>query len=149
MGWQCVVSLINGMESDSGWGLAVWQVMAACGRADEGEEEQPRVARVEMPVQTQETPVSKSFKDWLSEGESIYEAALKEFQSLEAQLADLEAQLVEKREEVNAIAAVIGKPPVESSPRRAAVEIVDGHGPGSIPNARNTIAKALTGRGLG
>jgi hypothetical protein len=93
--------------------------------------------------------VSKSFKDWLSEGESIYQAAMKEYQSLESQLADLEAQLVDKREEVNSIAAVIGKPPVEPNVRRPAVEIVDGHGPGSIPNARNTIAKALTGRGLG
>ena len=94
-------------------------------------------------------PVSKSFKDWLSEGESIYQAALKEFQSLEMQLQELETQLLQKREEVNSIAAVIGKPPVEPSVHRLAVEIVDGHGPGSIPASRNTIAKALTGRGLG
>jgi len=92
--------------------------------------------------------VSKSFKDWLQEGESIYETALREYQSIEAQLEELEAKLSEKREEVNAMASVIGKPPVESS-RRPAVQIVDGHGPGSIPASRNTIAKALTGRGLG
>jgi hypothetical protein len=92
--------------------------------------------------------VSKSFKDWLSEGESIYQAALKEYQSIETQLEELELQLAAKKEEVNSIAAVIGKPPVESG-RRPAVEIVDGHGPGSIPASRNTIAKALTGRGLG
>jgi len=93
--------------------------------------------------------VSKSFKDWLSEGQGIYEAALKEFQTLEAQLEELEVQLAQKKDEVNAIAAVIGKPPVEGNNRRPAVEIVDGHGPGSIPTSRNTIAKALTGRGLG
>lgn len=92
--------------------------------------------------------MSKSFKDWLSEGESIYQAALKEYQSIETQLEELELQLAAKKEEVNSIAAVIGKPPVESG-RRPAVEIVDGHGPGSIPASRNTIAKALTGRGLG
>jgi len=92
--------------------------------------------------------VSKSFKDWLQEGESIYETALREYQSIEAQLEELETKLSEKREEVNAMASVIGKPPVESS-RRPAVQIVDSHGPGSIPASRNTIAKALTGRGLG
>lgn len=92
--------------------------------------------------------MSKSFKDWLQEGESIYGAALSEYQSLEAQLEQLEAQLAAKKEEVNQIASVIGKPPVESS-RRPAVQIVDAHGPGSIPASRNTIAKALTGRGLG
>lgn len=92
--------------------------------------------------------MSKSFKDWLQEGESIYETALREYQSIEAQLEELETKLSEKREEVNAMASVIGKPPVESS-RRPAVQIVDSHGPGSIPASRNTIAKALTGRGLG
>ncbi|HEX2970974.1 MAG TPA: hypothetical protein VHP11_01505 [Tepidisphaeraceae bacterium] len=92
--------------------------------------------------------MAKSFKDWLQEGDEIYTTALQEFQSLEAQLEDLETKLAAKKEEVNQIAAVVGKPPVESS-RRPAVQIVDSHGPGSVPTSRNTIAKALTGRGLG
>ncbi|MGE5607699.1 MAG: hypothetical protein ACM359_00450 [Bacillota bacterium] len=92
--------------------------------------------------------MAKSFKDWLQEGTDIYNAAMQEFQALESQLEELETKLAAKLEEVNQIAAVIGKPPVESH-RRPAVQIVDSHGPGSVPASRNTIAKALTGRGLG
>jgi hypothetical protein len=92
--------------------------------------------------------VAKSFKDWLQEGNDIYGTALQEFQTLESQLEELESRLAAKLEEVNQIAAVVGKPPVESH-RRPAVQIVDSHGPGSVPASRNTIAKALAGRGLG
>jgi hypothetical protein len=92
--------------------------------------------------------VAKSFKEWLEEGETLYSEALSEFQSLENQIAELEARLVDKKEELNHIAQVVGKPPVEGN-RRPAVQIVDSHGPGSIPASRSTIAKALTGRGLG
>jgi len=91
--------------------------------------------------------VSKSFKEWLSEGESLYNEALKEYQALEAQLDELEAKLATKKDEVNQIAAVVGKPAVESA-RRPAVQIVDAHAPGSVPNSRASIAKALAGRGL-
>lgn len=91
---------------------------------------------------------SKSFKDWIAEGENLYNAAMKEYQAIEAQLEQLEQQLIAKRAEVNQIAAVIGKQAVESS-RRPTVEIVDAHGPNSVPNSPATIARALTGRGLG
>ena len=43
---------------------------------------------------------------------------------------------------------VVGKPPVEST-RRLTAELVDDHGPNSVPNSPATIARALTGRGLG
>ena len=92
--------------------------------------------------------MAKSLKDWLDEGESLYAEALKELQSLEAQMEELESRVAAKREELNQIAAVVGKPPVEPS-RKPAVQIVETHGPGSIPASRNTIAKALTGRNLG
>ncbi len=91
--------------------------------------------------------MAKSLQEWLSEGESLYNEAFKQFQDLEAQLEELEGRLTAKREEVNQIAAVIGKPAVEAK-RRAAVQIIDAQAPGSIPASRNTIAKALTGRGL-
>jgi hypothetical protein len=92
--------------------------------------------------------VAKSLREWLTEGEELYSAALREYQGLETQLEQLETQLASKKEELNQIAQVVGKPPVESN-RRPAVQIVDRDGPGSIPASRNTIAKALTGRGLG
>jgi hypothetical protein len=38
---------------------------------------------------------------------------------------------------------------VDVNTRRPSVQIVEGHAPGSIPASRSTIAKALTGRGLG
>jgi hypothetical protein len=92
--------------------------------------------------------VTKSLNDWLAEGEQLYNAALAEYQSIEAQLDDLEARLAAKKVELNQIAQVVGKPPVESS-RRLTAQLVDDHGPQSVPNSPATIARALTGRGLG
>ena len=92
--------------------------------------------------------MTKSFKDWISEGESLYNAALREYQSIEQQLDDLEAKLAAKKAEVNQIAQVIGKPPVETN-RRLTAQLVEEHGPNSVPNSPATIARALTGRGLG
>jgi hypothetical protein len=91
--------------------------------------------------------VAKTFKDWLQEGEDLYSTALKEYQDLEQQLENLEQQLVNKKEELNQIAQVVGKPPVEGH-RKPVIQIVDSH-TSSSPAGRNTIAKALTGRGLG
>ena len=99
---------------------------------------------------------TKNFKDWMAEGEQIYGDSLAEYQGLQTQLDELEQKLIAKREEVNAIASVIGKPPVDP-PRRAghaqanaaAVQLVDRDVSGApIPASRNTIAKALVGKGL-
>jgi hypothetical protein len=90
----------------------------------------------------------KSFKDWLAEGENLYATTLKEYQAIEAQLDEMEAKLAAKKNEVNQIAQVIGKPPVESN-RRLTAQLVEEHGPNSVPNSPATIARALTGRGLG
>ena len=92
--------------------------------------------------------VSKSIKDWLAEGEGIYNAALDEYQQLEAQIMDLEGKLAAKREEVNVIAEKLGKQPIETN-RRLSAEIVDRGAPNSVPNSPSTIARALTGRGFG
>ena len=94
--------------------------------------------------------MTKSLQEWLSEGETLYAAALQEFQSLETQLEELESKLAAKKAELNQIAQVVGKPPVESSVRRVVTaELVEPHGPNSVPNSPATIARALTGRGLG
>lgn len=90
----------------------------------------------------------KTFKDWLGEGEALYQHALQEYQALEAQIQDLEQKLAIKKDEVNQIAAVIGKPPVESTNRKLSAELVDHHTSGSVANSPATIARALTGRGL-
>jgi hypothetical protein len=93
--------------------------------------------------------VTKSFKDWLGEGEQLYSATLAEFQQIEAQIVELEQRLAAKKAEVNQIAQVIGKPAVESQ-RRLSAELVDHGQPGqNVPNSPATIARALTGRGLG
>jgi hypothetical protein len=92
--------------------------------------------------------VTKSLHEWLQEGESLYNAALQEYQNIESQLDELEAKLAAKKAELNQIAQVVGKPPVESS-RRLTAQLVEDHGPNSVPNSPATIARALTGRGLG
>lgn len=90
----------------------------------------------------------KSIKDWLAEGESIYDAALREHQELENQIIELEQRLAVKRDEVNQIAEKLNKPPLEPS-RRLSAEIVDRGQAGAVPNSPNTIARALTGRAFG
>jgi hypothetical protein len=89
--------------------------------------------------------VSKSFRDWLTEGEAIYNDALQEFRLLESQIHELESRLMEKKNEVNQIAQMIGKPPVQS-PDRLSAEIIDRDVlPPNIP--LGTVTRALTGRG--
>ena len=90
--------------------------------------------------------MTKTLQDWLAEGESLYNAAVAEYQEIERQLEDLESRLAAKRAEVNQIAQVVGKPPVESSGRRLTAELVDAS---NVPNSPATIARALTGRGIG
>lgn len=89
----------------------------------------------------------KSIQDWMREGEELYSTATQEYQAIEAQLSELEAQLAAKQMEVNQIAQIIGKPPVEGN-RRLTAQLVEDHGPHSIPNSPATIARALSGRGL-
>ena len=93
--------------------------------------------------------MTKSLQEWLTEGETLYAAALQEFQSLEQQLEDLDSKLAAKKAELNQIAQVVGKPPVESARRVVTAELIEPHGPNSVPNSPATIARALTGRGLG
>ena len=93
--------------------------------------------------------MTKTLADWLSEGEQLYNAALADYQALETQLEELEAKLAAKKAEVNQIAQVVGKPPVETSGKRLTAELIDPHTPNSVPNSPATIARALTGRGLG
>jgi len=90
----------------------------------------------------------KSFKDWLAEGDSLYQQALREYQELEAQILDMEKRLAIKKDELNQIASVVGKQSPEPV-RRGQVELIDNHGIGSVANTPATIARALTGRGLG
>ena len=112
--------------------------------------------------------MGKTFRDWMTEGEELYSIALREYETLQSQLEALQSQLSAKKDEVNQIATVIGKPQVDNDEaelakielpktepkldrpdRKPAVQIVDRESPGSIPASRNTIAQALTGRGLG
>ena len=98
----------------------------------------------------QEGSVSKSFRDWLSEGEQLYAAALNEYQGIEAQIDDLEQRLLAKKAEVNQIAHVIGKPPVEGN-RRLSAQLVesDAHNMNNVNSApAGNVARALSGRGL-
>ena len=97
-----------------------------------------------------------SFQEWLQQGENLYNSALREYHDIEQQLSELEARLVEKQNEVNQIAQVIGKPMVEGNRRLSAqlvnAEVVDmvpaerAHAPGHTPGSNANIARALTGK---
>ena len=91
--------------------------------------------------------MAKSIQDWMREGEELYATTLAEFQDLERQLTELETHLEGKQLEVNQLAAIIGKPPVDG-PRRLNPQIIDPHGPQSVPNSSATIARALAGKTL-
>jgi hypothetical protein len=90
--------------------------------------------------------VNKSFREWIQEGEAIYTAAMQDYLSLVSQLEQLEQRLEDKKQEVNQVAEMIGKPPVEPS-KRVNAQIVE------APNSSNAIpvgsmARALSGRGI-
>ncbi|HUB25404.1 MAG TPA: hypothetical protein VL992_08230 [Tepidisphaeraceae bacterium] len=90
----------------------------------------------------------KSIQEWIREGEELYASSVKDLQELEAQMAELEARLEAKAAEVNQIAGIIGKPPVDS-PRRVTAHLVEEVPPGVGPsNASATIARALAGKGM-
>ena len=91
--------------------------------------------------------MAKSIQEWIQEGEELYTETMQDYQRLQSELEQLEARLAEKQEEVNRIAQIIGKPPVESS-RRLTAELVTDRGHGGAPNSPATIARALTGRGI-
>ena len=102
-------------------------------------------------------PVAQSFQSWLQQGEQLYSTAVNEYRALEQQLEEVEARLAAKLAEVNQIANVIGKPPVEGG-RRVSAELVPAHGveepihvapavtSATRTSANATIARALTGK---
>jgi hypothetical protein len=70
---------------------------------------------------------------------------MNEYRGLEAQLEQVEKALGAKRTEVNQIAQVVGKAPVEPT-RRLSAQLVEAE---SVPTVVGTMTRALTGRGLG
>ena len=101
-----------------------------------------------------------NLQSWLHQGEQLYQTALNEFRAIETQLDELEAKLAAKQQEVNQIAQVIGKPPVDSG-RRGVVaaasssangshviqaEIIDEPVRQSTSSSNASIARALTGK---
>lgn len=87
--------------------------------------------------------MTKSFRDWLAEGEAIYTDSLKEYQTIESEITELEVRLADKKGELNQIALMIGKPAVEG-PKRVSAQIIEQAPPGTM----GSVTRALTGRGL-
>ena len=95
--------------------------------------------------------MANSFQEWLQQGEDLYNAAMRDYHDIEQQLVELEARLVEKQNEVNQIAQVIGKPVVEGTRRLSAqlvsAEVVDLPAERTAtPGSNANIARALTGK---
>lgn len=94
-----------------------------------------------------ECVLGKTFKEWLNEGEQLYATAVSEYQAIEQKIAGLEKELAEKKSQVDEIAKVMGKAPVDTS-RRVSAEIVDRDqlvgATAAIPVG--AMARALTGR---
>jgi cell division septum initiation protein DivIVA len=96
-----------------------------------------------------------SFQQWLQHGEMLYQSAMQEHHALEAQLDELERRLAAKQTELNQIAQMMSKPPVEGA-RRVSAQIMtpppiseeaDRMSNGANSNSTSaTIARALTGK---
>jgi hypothetical protein len=82
----------------------------------------------------------------MHEGEAIYNAAMQEYLSLVSQLEQLEQRMEDKKLEVNQVAQMIGKPPVEPS-KRVSAQIVEAP-PQSNAIPVGSMARALSGRGI-
>ena len=96
--------------------------------------------------------MAKHLDEWLQEGTLLYEVAVEDYRKLEEQALQIQERLAAKRQEVNQIAKVISKPPVEEPHVGPAgstyppVDVVDPNQPGATPYTRNSIARALTGQ---
>ena len=102
--------------------------------------------------------VAGNFQEWLKQGEDLYQAALRDYHAIEAQLDELESKLVAKQAEVNQIAQVIGKPPVEGTRRHGGhsghstqlapggIDIIDVPERAPTAGSNASIARALTGK---
>ena len=88
--------------------------------------------------------MNSSFKDWIGQGEQLYNALLEEFQRFQKQIDELEQQLVSKKAEVNQLAEVIGRPGVDRSSRPAA-EAVESNSPLRPTTSSASIARAING----
>ena len=86
----------------------------------------------------------KSLQQWLAQGEVLYTAALKECQTIEAQILELESRLSARHAEANQIARLIGKPPIEAS-RRLSAQLVTAHTQDTSARNSAQIARALSG----
>jgi hypothetical protein len=88
----------------------------------------------------------KDVQQWIQEGEEIYNGLLGEHREIESQIEELEQKLSAKQADVNRLAAIIGKPPIESTHKLSAQlvnsEVVDTYSNGTM----NNIARALNGR---
>lgn len=93
--------------------------------------------------------MSRNFQSWIAEGEEIYNGLLGEYREIEMQIEEMEQRLAAKQAEVNQMASMIGKPPMENTRRLSAqlvtAEVVDPVGAGTTASANN-IARALNGR---
>jgi hypothetical protein len=93
--------------------------------------------------------MSRNFQTWIAEGEEIYNTLLGEYREIEIQIEEMEARLAAKQAEVNQMASVIGKPPMEST-RRLSAQLVEAEvlepGGATATASANNIARALNGR---
>lgn len=120
-----------------------------------------------LPTRPEVRPTTLSFQQWLQHGEMLYQSAMQEYHALEQQLDELERRLAAKQTELNQVATMMGKPPIEGT-RRVAAQIVTppveeanrpvlttspngnnigGNNVGSTANNTN-IARALAGKAV-
>ncbi|HXE55539.1 MAG TPA: hypothetical protein VN541_21125, partial [Tepidisphaeraceae bacterium] len=82
--------------------------------------------REEMSTSVQ-SQLPPSLQQWLSQGETLYSGMVREFQTLQDKVAELEASIQQKATEVNQIAQLLGKPAVQSS--KISAELVTHYSP--------------------
>lgn len=91
--------------------------------------------------------MTKDIEQWLGQGEEIYNKLLGEYREIETQIEDLERQLAQKQSEINQVAAIVGKAPMENALRVTASQVVSGEVMEDYGSASaNNIARALNGR---
>ena len=93
-----------------------------------------------LPAPTDESS-AKIVQQWLAQGEAIYTGLVKECQALESQLEEIETRLASKQAEVNQVAHIIGKPPVEGN-RRLSAQLVTSYAQEN-PSQRSQIPPRL------
>jgi len=92
-----------------------------------------------------EAMAANSFQQWLAQGEQLYAALARQYQTMEAQLIELESRLADKQAEIEQVGRLLGKPAPQLN-RRLSAQLVTHYPPSDVPLPRLPAAQVAAAK---